>query len=156
MSEKVRWLFGAVLILGLVLFGCGGDGSTLGPDGTPDNGDNGGNGDNGDNGTAKVTLSELSDEIFTQSCAGCHGGGNPSKGLSLAKDVIAASIIDKAAASKSDYKLVNPGSPEDSYIVMKLENRDIIGSQMPRGGTPLSTDQIKKIRDWIAAGAPAE
>ena len=150
MAKKIRWLFGAVLILGLVLFGCGGDGSTLGPDGTPDNGDN------GDNGTAKVTLSELSDEIFTQSCAGCHGGGNPDAGLSLAKDVIAASIIDKAAASKSDYKLVNPGSPEDSYIVMKLENRDITGSQMPLGGTPLSADQIKKIRDWIAAGAPAE
>ena len=148
MSEKVRWLFGAVLILGLVLFGCGGDGSTLGPDGTPDNGDN------GDNGTAKVTLNKLSDEIFTQSCAGCHGGGSPSAGLSLAKDFIAANIIDKAAASKPEYKLVNPGSPDDSYIVMKLENRDITGSQMPLGGTPLSTEQIKKIRDWIAAGAP--
>ena len=150
MSERMRWLFGAVLVLGLGLFGCGGDGSTLGPDGTPDNGDN------GDNGTAKVTLGELSDEIFTPGCAGCHGGGNPSAGLSLAKDVIAANIIDKAAASKSEYKLVNPGSPDDSYIVMKLENRDITGSQMPLGGTPLSTEQIEKIRDWIAAGAPAE
>ena len=150
MSERMRWLFGAVLVLGLGLFGCGGDGSTLGPDGTPDNGDN------GDNGTAKVTLGELSDEIFTPGCAGCHGGGNPSAGLSLAKDVIAANIIDKAAASKSEYKLVNPGSPDDSYIVMKVENRDITGSQMPLGGTPLSTEQIAKIRDWIAAGAPAE
>ena len=150
MSERMRWLFGAVLVLGLGLFGCGGDGSTLGPDGTPDNGDNGGNG------TAKVTLGELSDEIFTPGCAGCHGGGNPSAGLSLAKDVIAANIIDKAAASKSEYKLVNPGSPDDSYIVMKVENRDITGSQMPLGGTPLSTEQIAKIRDWIAAGAPAE
>jgi len=150
MSERMRWLFGAVLVLGLGLFGCGGDGSTLGPDGTPDNGDN------GDNGTAKVTLGELSDEIFTPGCAGCHGGGNPSAGLSLAKDVIAANIIDKAAASKSEYKLVNPGSPDDSYIVMKVENRDITGSQMPLGGTPLSTEQIEKIRDWIAAGAPAE
>ena len=153
MSERMRWLFGAVLVLGLGLFGCGGDGSTLGPDGTPDNGDNG---ENGENGTAKVTIGYLSDEIFTQSCAGCHGGGNPSAGLSLAKDVIAANIIDKAAASKSEYKLVNPGSPDDSYIVMKLENRDITGSQMPLGGTPLSTEQIEKIRDWIAAGAPAE
>ena len=150
MSERMRWLFGAVLVLGLGLFGCGGDGSTLGPDGTPDNGDN------GDNGTDKVTLGELSDEIFTPGCAGCHGGGNPSAGLSLAKDVIAANIIDKAAASKSEYKLVNPGSPDDSYIVMKVENRDITGSQMPLGGTPLSTEQIEKIRDWIAAGAPAE
>ena len=98
----------------------------------------------------------MSDEIFTPGCAGCHGGGNPSAGLSLAKDVIAANIIDKAAASKSEYKLVNPGSPDDSYIVMKVENRDITGSQMPLGGTPLSTEQIEKIRDWIAAVAPAE
>ena len=101
-------------------------------------------------------LAELSDVSFTPNCAGCHGGGSPSAGLSLAKDFIAANIIDKAAASKSDYKLVNPGSPEDSYIVMKLENRDITGSQMPKGGNPLTAGQIKKIRDWIAAGAPAE
>jgi hypothetical protein len=156
MAKKVKWLFGAGLIAGVFFVGCGGDGSSLGPDGTPEEN---GNGDNGNgNGAEKVTLAELSTEIFTPKCAfaGCHGGANPAGGMSLAADVIAADIVDVAATANAAFKRIDPGNPDDSYIVMKIEGRGITGRQMPPNATPLSAEEIEKIRSWIADGAPTE
>ena len=51
-------------------------------------------------------------------------------------------------------KRVAPGDPDNSYIVRKLEGGpDIDGVQMPFGGTPPDAATIKKVRDWISAGA---
>jgi hypothetical protein len=49
---------------------------------------------------------------------------------------------------------VNPGDPESSYIVWKIEGRSgIVGARMPLGLAPLSDEQIAAIRGWIADGA---
>jgi len=53
--------------------------------------------------------------------------------------------------------LVIPGDPESSYLVRKLEGRDINGLRMPRNGPPYLTDgQITVIRRWIEIGAPRD
>ena len=50
---------------------------------------------------------------------------------------------------------INPGFPEKSYLLQKLEQeKPLIGGQMPLGGPPLSREQIEIIRQWISAGAP--
>ncbi len=50
---------------------------------------------------------------------------------------------------------VNPGAPDNSYLVRKVEGAaGITGAQMPFGGPPLSQAQIDEIRSWIASGAP--
>jgi hypothetical protein len=50
---------------------------------------------------------------------------------------------------------VDPGNPDDSYIVLKLENAPgIVGVQMPFGGPYLPQSTIDVIRQWITNGAP--
>ena len=135
--------------------GCSGDGTTLGPSGTPDTGMNGDmpdNGDNGDNGDT-VTLAILSNEIFTPNCAtsGCHAGPTASAGLSLEAGVIADEIIGVTSAGYGDILRTNPGDPDNSLIVQK--ERGEAGARMPLGGTALSEEEIEKIVEWIEAGA---
>jgi len=56
-------------------------------------------------------------------------------------------------ATVTEQRLVVPGDPDASYVIHKLEGREICGLRMPRGRTPLTTEQIATIRTWIAEGA---
>ena len=52
---------------------------------------------------------------------------------------------------------VDPGNPDDSYLIIKLEGGDRIAdgtARMPLGRTPLTPEQIAVVREWIASGAP--
>jgi len=49
---------------------------------------------------------------------------------------------------------VDPGFPDDSYIVQKIEgSAGIVGQQMPLNNPPLTAAQISVIRVWIFNGA---
>jgi hypothetical protein len=138
------------------LASCSGDGTTLGPSGTPDttvNGDNGDNGENGDNGDTAVTLATLSAEIFTPNCAvsGCHAGPNASNGMSLEAGLIADEIIGVTSTRDGSTLRIAPGDPDNSLIVQKV--RGEAGSQMPLSAPALSDEAIAKIIEWIEAGA---
>ena len=159
MTPISRLLTVAAAVLALTSLGCGGDGSTLGPDGRPlveDGPIDNGPVDNGDSTAVTVTLSQLSAEIFTPNCtsAGCHGA-NPSEGMSLLPDDIAASIIDVQSNQRSSLKRIDPNNPDGSYLLQKLRGTGA-NAQMPFGGTPLSAAQIQLIVDWVNAGAPPE
>jgi hypothetical protein len=56
---------------------------------------------------------------------------------------------------KAGAVLVVPGSPDESYMIHKLEGRsDIVGQRMPRTTGPFLTDgQVSIIRRWIELGA---
>ncbi len=140
-------------ILSLALWGCSGDGTTLGPDGTPPLAQ--ALPDTTTPPANTITLAQLSREIFTPNCAfsGCHSGAGAAAGLSLASDRIAGQLIG-AVSPVSGMLRVDPGNPEGSYLLRKLRgDAGISGAQMPLGGT-LSAEEIGKIRAWIAAGAP--
>jgi len=146
-----------VCSLSAVLVGCSGDGTTLGPSGTPEttNGDelpDDGNGDNGDN-TTTVTLASLSAEIFTPSCAfaGCHAGPGAANGLSLEAGVIAGETIGVESTGYGPILRIAPGDPDNSLIVQKV--RGEAGSRMPLNGSALSAEAIAKLVEWIEAGA---
>lgn len=150
-----RFAAGA-LALAVTTFGCGGDGSTLGPDGTPmvdddvvDGGDT--------TAVVTVTLAQLSAEIFTPSCAvsGCHGASNPAEGMSLTSSAIAASIINVTSNQRPNLKRIDPGNPDGSYLLQKVRGTGA-NNQMPLGGAPLSGAKIQLIVDWVTAGAPAQ
>jgi hypothetical protein len=51
---------------------------------------------------------------------------------------------------------VDPGNPDRSYMVHKIEGRaGIVGRRMPFNGPPYLTDgQILIMRRWIERGAP--
>jgi hypothetical protein len=50
---------------------------------------------------------------------------------------------------------VNPGHPDSSYIIQKIEGHAAVGGQMPLGQPPLPQATIDVIRQWITDGAQA-
>ena len=121
--------------------GCGGDDSTVGPDG------------DGEGVLTEATLAQVS-EVFAVSCAlsGCHSGGEPAADMSLEGD-FAARIIGVASGQRPDLKLVDPGNPDDSYLLIKVRGDDEIVSQRMPPGQVLPAEQVEIIRAWIASGA---
>ena len=131
-----------LLTAALLWASCGGDDSTVGPDGS-----------DGEGQLTEATLAQVS-EVFAVSCAfsGCHSGGDPVAGLSLEGD-FAAHIVGVASEQRSDLKLVDPGNPNKSYLLMKVRGDDEIISQQMPPGNPLPAEQVEIIRAWIASGA---
>ena len=111
------------------------------------------------------TFSSIMTEIFQTTdiagriaCVTCHTnvGRVPAGNLNLTGDAYAA-LVNVASAQRPGAVLVIPGDPDGSYLVRKIEGRDITGLRMPRTGPPFMTDgQISVIRRWIAVGAPRD
>jgi hypothetical protein len=105
----------------------------------------------------KPTLSSIQSEILSPRCAGCHiGNGRFLPGaMNLTEGNSYASLVGVASIEKPALQRVNPGDPENSYIVHKVEGRaGIAGARMPFNGTPLTDGQILVIKRWIELGAP--
>ena len=130
-----------LLVAALLWAGCGGDDSTVGPD------------DDGEGTLTEATLAQVS-EVFAVSCAlsGCHSGGEPTADLSLEGD-FAARIIGVASGQRPDLKLVDPGNPDSSYLLIKVRGDDEIVSQQMPPDKVLPAEQVEIIRAWIASGA---
>ena len=130
-----------LLTAALLWSGCGGEDSTVGPD------------DDGEGTLTEATLAQVS-EVFAVSCAisGCHSGGEPAADLSLEGD-FAAHIVGVASGQRPDFKLVDPGNPNKSYLLIKVRGDDEIVSQRMPPGNPLPAEQVEIIRAWIASGA---
>ncbi len=129
-----------LLVAALLWAGCGGDDSTMGTD-------------ESEGRRTEATLAEVS-QVFAVSCAlsGCHSGGEPQAGLSLEGD-FAARIVGVASGQRPDLKLVDPGNPNKSYLLIKVRGDDEIVSQQMPPGNPLPAEQVEIIRAWIASGA---
>jgi len=94
-------------------------------------------------------------KVFTASCIRCHSGASAPQGLSLADGVSYDQIVSVASNQQGDLLRIDPGNPDDSYLLRKvLGTPGISGAQMPLGGPFLNSDDIQTITDWIAAGAP--
>ena len=139
----LRFMRLSLLLTAVLLWAsCGGEDSTVGPDESAVEGSR-----------TEATLAEVS-EVFAVSCAfsGCHSGGDPAAGLSLEGD-FAARIVGVASEQRSDLKLVDPGNPDKSYLLIKVRGDDEMVSQRMPPGNPLSAEQVEIIRAWIASGA---
>jgi uncharacterized protein (TIGR03118 family) len=111
-------------------------------------------------GPPAATLTQVQADVFTPLCSGCHNGSQPANGpLPGSQNLTAGqtflNIVGVASREQSTLMRVNPGDPDNSYLVRKVEGAaGITGVQMPFGGPPLSQAQIDEIRSWIASGAP--
>ena len=93
--------------------------------------------------------------IFTPVCSGCHQGANAPQGLRLDAGNSYALLVNVASAEVPGLLRVNPGNPDASYLVQKIQGNAAVGARMPANGPPfLSQTQIDLVRGWIAAGAP--
>ncbi len=97
--------------------------------------------------------------ILASNCAtgGCHTG-NPPAGAPHSFDAdLAYQVVGMASDQVASMPLVDPGKPENSYLLHKLKGSagavGGIASRMPLNAQPLSDDDIATIEAWIAAGA---
>lgn len=93
--------------------------------------------------------------ILNKHCVMCHLPGAAQGGLELYPDPWSSTV--GVASGQTSLPLVEPGSPEQSYLFIKL-----LGTQSAVGGSgeqmpfplPLEAGQIDLIRAWIEQGAP--
>jgi mono/diheme cytochrome c family protein len=109
-------------------------------------------------GTA-FTFSQIQQQIFTPTCAksGCHAASTGGQeGLILDAGQSYNLLVGHPATEQGTLNRVQPGSPETSYIILKLRgDPSISGQRMPQDGPPyLTAEQIDGIAGWIRAGAP--
>lgn len=95
--------------------------------------------------------------ILEQNCATCHLTGEEAGGMSLVGDAAVGFLVGKPSQEVPTILRVEPGAPDKSYLVMKLEGTHLdhggSGARMPFGGFPLDDADMAKIRAWIAQGA---
>lgn len=111
----------------------------------------------GNNGTVPLdaSLSSIQANVFDVSCAvsGCHAGAAAPQGLRLEADYSFDHLVNQASGEVPSLFRVEPFTPDDSYLIHKLEGTASVGVQMPRNQPPLPSETIDVIRTWIADGA---
>jgi hypothetical protein len=94
--------------------------------------------------------------VFVKECAYCHLKEGPDAGLILEPRVAYLMIVN-VPSSETAMKRVDPGYPEQSYLLLKMQNRHRLaggtGSKMPPGWLTATPAEITLVRAWIAAGA---
>ena len=139
----------ASVLLVAVLSGCAGSGS--------DDDDQGGGGGCTPPDAPTISYANNIQPIYDTSCAlaGCHLGAAPAFGLDLAAGASYDATVNVESLQRPKLFLVEPGNPDQSYLVRKIEGGpDIAGERMPADMPPLSGDQIDAIRQWITECAP--
>ena len=87
--------------------------------------------------------------LLNLKCAGCHGGVKRAGGISL------LSREDATATAKSGAVPVKPGAPADSELMRRVTTTDADDRMPPpEHGPALSPEEVEKLRQWIAQGAP--
>jgi mono/diheme cytochrome c family protein len=89
--------------------------------------------------------------LFARHCTGCHGADKQKSGLRL----------DSAAAGRrggDSGPAYEAGKSSESLIIQAVTGAEGIAAMPPKGGTPLTPDEIVTLKLWIDQGAqsPAE
>jgi hypothetical protein len=145
----MRKLFSVTLLLVGCVAGCAGNGDGLNQNGMPIMG--------GSPGTGPITpdLQSIEDNVFTPICSKCHIGASAPEGLQLDSAHAYNALVGVPSVEEPNFQRVDPGNPDQSYMVLKIEGAPgIEGGQMPLGETPLPQATIDAIRQWITNGAP--
>jgi len=116
--------------------------------------DGGGGGTGTGSGVLLPTFESIQAQVFDQVCVPCHIGATAPLGLRLDDANSFALLVGVSSEQNSALLRVDPGNPDDSYLIRKLEGTQSTGGQMPLGGTPLPAADIATIRQWITDGAP--
>jgi len=96
---------------------------------------------------------EIQDTIFTPICTQCHIGSAAPHGLRLDEANSYALLVNTPSSEVPSLLRVDPGNPDASYMLQKIEGTAAVGGRMPLGQAPLPQDRIDLVRTWIAGGA---
>jgi hypothetical protein len=144
-----RKIIGASLLSVACAAGCAGNGDGLNQNGQPIASTN------TTTGPVTADLQSIEDNVFTPICSKCHIGASAPEGLQLDAAHAYNLLVGIPSVEEPSLLRVNPGNPDASYMVLKIEGAaGIEGGQMPLGETPLPQATIDAIRQWITDGAP--
>jgi len=106
------------------------------------------------------TFSAIQATIFTPRCAvlACHDASTRAGNLSLADEQAYADLVgvlpDTLPARQAGFLRVDPGAPDNSFLVLKLIGPPAgQGSRMPLASPALTDAAVRAVREWIARGA---
>lgn len=103
------------------------------------------------------TLQSIQDNVFTPLCSSCHTGPTSAilpSGLDLTSlSMSYLGLVNTPSLEVGSLDRVEPGNPNASYLVQKIEGTAAVGVRMPATGVPLDAAAIAAIRQWITNGA---
>jgi dipeptidyl aminopeptidase/acylaminoacyl peptidase len=85
--------------------------------------------------------------ILQQHCQGCHQPAQAKGGY------VMTSYAEMLKKGDHDLPGIVPGQPDKSYVVTQITPHDGKRPAMPRGKDPLTDQQVRFIKRWIAQGA---
>ena len=116
-------------------------------------------GDDDDSATGPMSFSDVYSTILSNRCS-CHNGAAHSTGFFMDGSAATAygNLVDIPAFELATMSRIDPGNPDTSYLVNKIQGTaGTVGgandSQMPLSGGPLSQGDIDTIRQWVTDGA---
>jgi hypothetical protein len=98
-------------------------------------------------------FSVIQSTIFTPICTACHSGAGAPYGLRLDASSSYDLLVGVPSGEAPNIARVQPGDPDNSYLIQKLNGNAAFGDRMPLGGPYLSPANVDLIRQWIANGA---
>jgi hypothetical protein len=104
---------------------------------------------------AKVTFTEVYDQVLNGSCLSCHTGIiGQFDGLDMSTKATAyANTVNKSSSRCAPETLVVPGHAESSLLYLKVTSPPC-GSLMPQNAPALPQSSLDLIKTWIDEGAP--
>lgn len=108
----------------------------------------------GDDAPLSTEFKSIQSNVFTPLCTVCHAGASAPVGLKLDEANSYSMLVGVESNQAPGTLRVDPGNPDASYIIAKLEGSAAVGGQMPLGGPSLPQSSIDLIRQWISDGAP--
>jgi Bacterial Ig-like domain len=106
-------------------------------------------------GAIQPTLESIEENVFTPICSKCHIGAGAPEGLQLDAAHAYNALVGVPSVEEPQFLRVNPGNPDSSYMILKIENAmGIEGGQMPLGEAPLPAATMAAMRQWVTNGAP--
>lgn len=84
--------------------------------------------------------------ILAQRCYRCHGPDQSQGGLRLNRRDAAFAELESGGHA------IVAGQPDESLLLARVSSTED-GVRMPPEGKPLSVEQVRVLREWIAAGA---
>ena len=100
-----------------------------------------------------ATLESIQINVFDASCVVCHAGSAAPLGLRLDTASSFVNLVGVPSRQVGSLLRVDPGDPDRSYLVQKLEGSAAEGELMPLGGPALPQSTIDFVRQWIIDGA---
>jgi hypothetical protein len=143
----------ACLGLSAVLTACGGGGGGGGGAADTGPGDDGGDDGGGGGSVLLPDFDSILSDVLEPLCTNCHVGATAPLGLRLDSANAYDLLVGVPSQQQPSLLLVDPGNPDDSYLIQKLEGTAATGGQMPLDGAPLPQADIDVVRQWITDGA---